>query len=151
MSLPLRTTFVLLAAIPGVGLLGASTALGGEGRATVSLTADGVAVAGEYPTQLCGGPYMLGEGMSYQVKAGDWRITVASQTRVSGDVALNEPDGSIQVVATANGPGRQFVRGPKDGGALTVSEDFKRAEAKLELRNVVGPQRAKLAVTFECP
>jgi hypothetical protein len=121
-----------------------------EGSATVSLTADGVAVSGEYPTILCGGPFMLGEGMAYQVQAGDWRITVASETRVSGTVPLEQADGTIQVVATANGPGRQFVRKPKGGGSLTVSEDFKRAEAKLDLRNVVGPEKAQLAVTFEC-
>jgi hypothetical protein len=120
------------------------------GTATVSLTGEGLSVSGQYPTTLCGGPYLLGEGMAYQVRAGDWQITVASETRAGGEVALNLPDGSVQVVATANGPGRQFVRKPKDGGSLVVAEDFQKAEAKLELGSVVGPERARLTVTFEC-
>jgi hypothetical protein len=122
----------------------------GAGRAVVSLSGDGVSVSGEYPATLCGGPYLMGEGMAYRVKAGDWQITVASESRLSGNVELNQPDGSVQVVVTANGPGRQFVRKPSDGGTLVVAPDFRRAEAKVDLRNVVGPERAKLAVTFEC-
>ena len=48
---------------------------------SVSLTGEGVSVIGEGPIQFCGGPFMVGEGMAYQVKAGDWRITVASEIR----------------------------------------------------------------------
>ena len=121
-----------------------------KGKAVVSLTGEGVSVTGEYPARLCGDPYMMGDGMAYQVETGDWQITIASESRVSGDVQLNHGDGAVQVVASANGPNRQFVRKPADGGSLAVAEDFKRAEAKLDLRNVVGPEKAKLSVTFEC-
>jgi hypothetical protein len=120
------------------------------GTARVSLTAPGLTVGGEYPAILCGGPYMLGEGMAYQTKAGDWQITVASEDRVSGDVPLNESDNQVRVVVTANGPGRQFVRGPRNGGSLVVGDDFMKAEANLQLRQVVGRDTARLIATFEC-
>jgi hypothetical protein len=120
------------------------------GTATVTLKGDGVDVTGEFPTQLCGDAYLLGEGMSYQVQAGEWRITVASETRSNGDVPLNTSDGSVNVVVTANGPGRQFVRSPRGGGSLKVSGDYLRAEADLELRAIVSPQTARLTATFVC-
>ncbi|MGH7717732.1 MAG: hypothetical protein ACREON_02655 [Gemmatimonadaceae bacterium] len=116
----------------------------------VSLKGEGIAVEGEYPAQLCGGPYLVGEGMAYQTRAGDWRITVASEERLAGNVALNEEDGSVRVVVTANGPGKQLVRGPSNGGSLVVSDNFRRAEAKLELRAVVGRETANLVAIFNC-
>jgi hypothetical protein len=88
--------------------------------------------------------------MAYQTQAGDWQITVASEQRVSGNVGLNDADGSVRVVATANGPGKQFVRGPRNTGSLVVSADFKKAEADLELRPVVGRGTTHLLVVFEC-
>jgi hypothetical protein len=99
---------------------------------------------------LCGGPYIMGEGVSYQTQADEWRITIASEQREAGEVALNTADGSVNVVVTANGPGLQFVRGPRNGGSLMITEDFRRAEADLELRSVVGGQTARLAATFTC-
>ena len=121
-----------------------------SGKATVSLKGAKVDVAGEFPTMLCGGPYLLGKGWSYQVQAGQWRITVASETRESGKVALNKTPQKINVVATANGPGVQYVRGPRNAGSVTISSDFKRAEAQLDLRQIVGTETAKLVVTFVC-
>ncbi len=120
------------------------------GTAKISLTADGVAVAGEYPTTLCGGPYMLGKGMSFQIRAGEWQITVASEARTSGKVPLNAPNGDVNVVVTVNGPGKRFVRGPRNAGSLEVSNDFRKAEATVDLRNVVGKDTAKLVATFTC-
>ena len=125
-------------------------AAAGAGTAQVTLTGDGVSVSGEYPAILCGGPYIMGEGVSYQAQAEEWRITIASEQREAGDVALNTADGSVNVVVTANGPGLQYVRGPRNGGSLTIAEDFRRAEADLELRSVVGGQTARLAATFVC-
>lgn len=121
-----------------------------RGMAVVSLIGKGVSVTGEYPAKTCGGAYMLGAGMAYQVKAGDWQITVASETRETGRISLNESDGSVRVIATANGPGRQFVRKPRLGGSFVVSDDYKQAEAKLDLRNVAGHERAELEVSFRC-
>ncbi|HEX3157665.1 MAG TPA: hypothetical protein VHQ45_04065 [Gemmatimonadaceae bacterium] len=120
------------------------------GTARVSLTGDGVSVAGEFPATACGGPYILGKGMSYQTQAGDWKITVASETRQSGDVPLNANASDVSVVATANGPGKQLVRGPRNGGSLRVTDDFKQAEADLELRSLMGRETARLVVTFHC-
>lgn len=122
----------------------------GAGSATVTLTGEGLSISGTYPAQLCGGPYILGEGVSYQTQAGDWRITVASETRASGTVPLNAPNGEVSVVVTANGPGRQFVRGPSNGGSLVIEEDFRHAVADLELRGLVGGGTARLAATFTC-
>jgi hypothetical protein len=93
---------------------------------------------------------MLGKGMSFQTRAGEWQITVATEARTSGTVPLNTPDGGINVIVTVNGPGKRFVRGPRNGGSLEVSSDFRKAEAALDLRNVVGTDRAKLVATFTC-
>ena len=120
------------------------------GTARVSLTGDGVSVAGEFPATLCGGPYVVGQGMAYQTQAGDWKITVASEARQSGDVPLNASASDVSVVATANGPGKQLVRGPRNGGSLRVTDDFKQAEADLELRSLMGRETARLVVTFRC-
>lgn len=120
------------------------------GTATVSLTGADVNVTGDFPTTLCGGPFLLGKGMAWQTKAGDWQITVASENRTSGAVPLSQKDGSVNVVVTANGPGRSYVRRPTAKGSLTVSEDLKQAEGSLELRNVVGKETATLVVTFKC-
>jgi hypothetical protein len=125
-------------------------AAAGAGTAQISLTGEGVSLSGEYPAMLCGGPYIMGEGVSYQTQADEWRITIASEQREAGEVALNTADGSVNVVVTANGPGLQFVRGPRNGGSLVITEDFRRAEADLELRSVVGGQTARLAATFTC-
>jgi hypothetical protein len=162
-TLHLRAALVVGATVIGTALTVASsdvvragdrassTSIGHPpGKATVSLKGEGVDVTGEFATRLCGDAYMLGEGMSYQVRAGDWQITVASETRSSGDVPLNTSDGSVNIVVTANGPGRQFVRSPAGGGSLKVGEDYMRAEADLELRAIVGPQKARLQATFTC-
>ena len=120
------------------------------GTATVKLTGADVNVSGEFPTTLCGGAYMMGKGMSYQVTAGDYRITIASETRSSGDVPLNAANGRINVVATVNGKGKNLVRGPRDGGTLKVASDYKKAEASLQLRPILGKEPATLVVTFVC-
>jgi hypothetical protein len=120
------------------------------GTAKVSLSGADVNVTGDFPTTLCGGPFMLGKGMAWQTKAGDWQITVASENRTSGTVPLNEKDGSVNVVVAVNGPGRSYVRRPTAKGSLTVSDDFKKAEGTLELRNAVGKETATLVVTFTC-
>jgi hypothetical protein len=120
------------------------------GTAKLSLKGDGVSMSGEYPTTLCGSPYMLGKGMAYQVSAGDLRITIASESRASGAVPLNRKDGGINVVATVNGGGKNLVRGPRNAGTLVVSDDFTRAEATLELRSITGPATATLIATFVC-
>lgn len=67
-------------------------AAAGAGSAQISLTGDGVSVSGEYPAILCGGPYIMGEGVSYQTQAEEWRITIASEQREAGEVALNTSD-----------------------------------------------------------
>ena len=137
----------------GLVVLGAAAAAEAQrstaGRAKVALTGADIKVSGEYPTTLCGGPYMLGAGVSFQAKAGDWQITVASQNRTSGKVPLNNGN-RINVVVTANGPGKSLVRGPANGGSLTISPDFKTADADLELRNVIGKDTARLVATFTC-
>jgi hypothetical protein len=125
-------------------------AAAGAGTAQISLTGDGVSMSGEYPAILCGGPYFLGEGMSYQTQAEGWQITIASENREAGEVALNTPRGTVNVVVTVNGPGMQFVRGPRNGGSLVITDDFRRAEADLELRSLVGGQTGRLAATFTC-
>lgn len=146
--------------IGGAVLFAAATGLVGSGQlveaqrppagtATVKLTAEGVTVSGEYPTTLCGGPYMLGKGMAYQTKADDWRITVASESRTAGNVPLNTANG-INVVVTVTRPGKNYVRGPRNAGSLEVSSDFRKAEATFDLRNVVGKDTATLIVTFTC-
>jgi len=122
----------------------------GAGSAEISLIGEGVSVRGTFPAPLCGGPYMMGKGASYQTRANGWQITIASEERLTGTVPLNDSDGGVQVIATANGPGMQFVRGPKNGGTLTVSDDFRHAKADLELRSIVGGATARLVATFTC-
>lgn len=142
-------TFVLL-----VSVLVAAAPLVGQrstpGTVAVTLTGANADVKGDYPTILCGGPYMLGQGMSWQTKAGDWQITVASENRTSGKVPLNGKDNGANVIVTANGPGMRYVRTRSASGNLTVSEDFKKAEGSFSLRNVVGKESATLTVTFTC-
>jgi hypothetical protein len=128
----------------------AAAAPAAPGSADISLNGDGVAVSGTFPARLCGGPYLMGKGMSYQTRANDWQITIASEERLNGTVPLNQADGGIQVVATVNGPGMQFVRGPKNGGTLTVSDDFRHAQADLELRSIATGATAHLVATFTC-
>lgn len=127
-----------------------STARTNSGTAQVRLVGDGVDVTGEYPATGCGGPFMLGEGFAYQTQAGDWRILVASENRTSGSVPLDESADQVNVSAVANGPGVQFARGPGGAGSVTISEDFRRAEAKLDLRGVAVRGTARLEVTFTC-
>ena len=131
-------------------LAAAASAQSGGGTATVKLTGADLNVSGEYPTTLCGGAYMLGKGMSYQVKAGDYQITIASETRSSGEVALNAANGRINVVATVNGKGKNLVRGPRDSGTLKIASDYKKADATLQLRPILGTQPATLVATFVC-
>ncbi|HEX5831153.1 MAG TPA: hypothetical protein VFY16_09240 [Gemmatimonadaceae bacterium] len=120
------------------------------GTAHVSLTGAGVSVEGDYPATRCGGPYLLGKGMAYQTRAGDWQITVASENRQAGQVPLNSSEDQVNVVVTANGPGMQLVRGPRNGGSLRVSDDFRQAEADVELRQLIGRETSRLVVTFTC-
>ena len=120
------------------------------GTATVSLTGEGIAVSGDYPTLLCGGPYMLGKGVAYQAKAGEWKITVGVETRASGKIPLNTPDGGLNVIVTATAPGKNFGRGPRHAGTLDISSDFRKADGTFVLRNVAGAGTVKLAVTFTC-
>ena len=145
----IRARFLVSGLLLAAAVVSASAQRPAAGRAQISLLGMGVSLNGEYPTTLCGGPYMLGSGIAYQTKAGDWQITVASENRVSGTVRLNEPGGA-NVVATVNGPGKNFVRFPENGGSLTVSADFKKAEATLDLRSPVGKETAKLVATFTC-
>ena len=123
---------------------------GTEVSATIKFTGADLNISGTYPTTLCGGAYLPGKGMSYQVKAGDYQITIASETRSSGAVPLNTATGMVSVVATVNGKGKTLVRGPRNTGKLTVSPDFRKAEATLELRPVVGTGTVTLVATFNC-
>jgi hypothetical protein len=120
------------------------------GTATIKLTGPDLNISGEYPTTLCGSSYLLGKGMSYQVQAREYRITIASETRSSGAVPLNTPTGMVNVVVTVNGKGKNLIRGPKNSGKLTISEDYRKAEATLELRPVVGTGTSTLVATFNC-
>ena len=122
----------------------------GGGSADVSLNGAAVSLSGIFPARLCGGPYMMGEGVAYQTQAGDWQITVASERRQAGEVPLNTPEGDVNVIVTANGPGIQFVRGPRNGGSLVISDDYRNATADLQLRSVVGADTARLVATFTC-
>ncbi len=121
------------------------------GTAHVVLTGDGVAVEGDFPATICGSPYILGEGWSYQTQAGDWQVTIASENEAgAGDVPLNEPDGGVNVVVTANGPDRQFVRGPRNTGTVRLGDGRRTLEADLELRGLVTTGTAHLTATFTC-
>lgn len=123
---------------------------GGTGSAEVSLVGEGVSITGSFPATLCGGAFMMGEGVSYQTQADGWQITVASERREAGEVPLNTPAGDINVVVAVNGPDTQFVRGPGNGGTLTITDDFRNAVADLELRSLVGSGTAQLQVAFTC-
>lgn len=128
-----------------------SAALPSAGMATVDLVAEGVAVQGEYPATLCAGPYLMGEGLAYQTTADGWEITVAVEgERRAGTLVVAPGSAEVGVVATVNGPGRQFVRKRSLGGTLTISDDFRRASADLELGEVVGRETARLKVDFAC-
>ena len=144
----MRDRILLLAVF--IGLAAAASAQSGAGTATVKLTGADLNVSGEYPTTLCGGAYIMGKGMSYQATAGDYRITIASETRSSGEVALNGTDGRINVVATVSGKGKNLVRGPRNTGTLKVASDYKKAEATLQLRPIRGKETATLVATFNC-
>ena len=93
---------------------------------------------------------MLGRGMAYQVKAGECHVTIASETRSTGEAPLNLKDGSVNVMVTINGKGRSLVRQPANSGQLTISSDYKKAEASLEARRVLGRGTASLDATFLC-
>lgn len=122
-----------------------------QGSATVSLTGEGVDVAGEFAASQCAGMYILGKGVAYQTNADGWTITVATEERRAGDIALTRADGDNQVIATASGPGGQhFVRKPALGGTFRISDDFSQADADLELGNLMGRETVRLQVTFEC-
>lgn len=88
--------------------------------------------------------------MAYQVKAGDYQITIASEARESGSVALNQKNGRVNIGVTVNGAGKNFVRGPKNSGTFVVSSDFRKAEANLELQRLLGKDGAKLVAAFLC-
>jgi hypothetical protein len=120
------------------------------GTATIKITGFDFSVAGEYPATLCGSDFALGKGMVYQAQAGEYRITIASDARASGVVPLNLKDGNVNVTAVVNGKGKNLVRHPRNGGKMTVSSDYRKAEATLELRPVVGQGTASLSATFVC-
>lgn len=121
-----------------------------QGTATIKLTGPDLNVTGEFPTTLCGSAYIKGQGMAYQVRAGDYQITIASETRSSGAVPLNQSNGRVNVVATVNGKGKNLVRGPRNAGTLTVSADYRKAETTLELRPILGKETVTLTATFVC-
>ena len=88
MTLRLRTTIAALAATTIVGPA-VDAQRSSPGRAKVALSGIDAPVDGEFATTICGGPYMLGKGMAYQTKAGDWQITVAAENRSAGKVPLS--------------------------------------------------------------
>jgi hypothetical protein len=122
----------------------------GTGTAQVKLSGGGADIDGSFPTTICGGTFGVDAGVAYQVQAGEWKITVGSGERVSGEVPLNDASGDVNVAVTANGPGVQLVRGPRNGGSLRISEDFDRADADLELRPLLGGETVRLVATFTC-
>jgi hypothetical protein len=119
------------------------------GTAHVTLTAEGVALDGEYPAVLCGGPYIMGEGVSYQTRADGWQITLASEARTAGTFALRDDATNYGLIV--NGPGIQYLARAGGGQVLTVSGDFRTAEVTdAEVRHVVGTQTARVSVRFDC-
>ena len=126
------------------------TQAGSSGTAQIKITGFDFSVAGEYPVTLCGSDFALGKGMVYQAQAGEYQITIASEARASGVVPLNLKDGNVNVTAVVNGKGKNLVRHPRNGGKMTVSSDYKKAEATLDLRPVVGQGTATLNATFIC-
>ena len=137
------TSFVYLLAI-------IAAAQSSSGTATIKITGFDFTVAGEYPATLCGSDFAVGKGMVYQARAGEYQITIASEERASGVVPLNLKNGNVNVTAVVNGKGKNLARHPRNGGKLTVSSDYKKAEATLELRPVVGQGTATLNATFIC-
>lgn len=127
-----------------------STAQSSSGTATIKITGFDFSVAGEYPATLCGSDFAGGKGMVYQTRAGEYQITIASEERASGAVALNLKNGNVNVTVAVTGKGKNLVRHPRNGGKMTVSSDYKKAEATLELRPVVGQGTATLNATFVC-
>lgn len=127
-----------------------STSQSSSGTATIKISGLEFVVSGEYPTTLCGSDFVPGRGMVYQAKAGEYQVTIAAEERSSGVVPLNSKDGKVNVTVAINGKGRSFVRHPANGGKLTVSPDYKKAEASLEVRPVVGRGTANLNATFIC-
>jgi hypothetical protein len=63
---------------------------------------------------------------------------------------MNTPEGGVHVTVVVNGPGKHFVRGPRNPGTFDVADDFRKAEGTFTLRNAVGRDTAKLTVTFTC-
>ena len=122
----------------------------GAGTAHVSLVGKDISVEGDFPTMTCGGPYVLGKGMSYRTRAGDWQITVASEERQTGTVPLYASDGDANVVVNVNGPGKQFVAPRGSTASVRVADDFGQLAADLELSGVVSREQARLVVTFTC-
>ena len=121
------------------------------GTANIRIDGFEFTVAGAYPATICGGPFLFDKGMAYQVNAGEYQITIASENRATGNVPLNTKDGkNVNVSVTVNGKGKSLVRHASNGGRLIVSEDFKKAEATLELRPVVGRGNSSLRATFIC-
>jgi hypothetical protein len=137
------TSFILLFAI-------IAAAQSGSGTATIKITGFDFTVSGEYPASLCGSDFALGKGMVYQTRAGEYQITIASEARASGVVPLNLKNGNVNVTVAVTGKGKNLVRHPRNGGKMTVSSDYKKAEATLELRPVVGQGTATLNATFIC-
>lgn len=121
------------------------------GTAQITLEGEGVSISGAYPAKLCGTAYVMGEGFAYQTQADGWQITIASEDRTAGDVPLNASDDQVNVAVTVNGPNNShFVRGPRNGGSLRISDDFRHAEADLELRPLLTRGTARLTATFTC-
>ncbi len=119
------------------------------GVAHVTLAGEGIAVEGEFPATLCGGPYIMGEGVSYQTRADGWQMTLASESRTAGTFSLMDDGANYGLIV--NGPEVQFVSRAGGGQVLTVSDDFQTAEVTdAELRHVVGTQTARVSVRFDC-
>ena len=149
----MKIRLAALASFAVLTLPAAASAQINNSTGTASIKIDGFefTVAGEYPATICGGPFMLGQGMAYEAQAGEYQITIASEDRITGNVPLNTSDGkSVRVSATVNGKGKSLVRHPSNGGRLIVSDDYKKAEATLELRPVAGRRTSTLRATFIC-
>ncbi|MDH5824864.1 hypothetical protein QFW77_17995 [Luteimonas sp. RD2P54] len=128
----------------------APPAAAGAAVARIGFSADGVELAGEYAPTLCGGPYLMGEGVAWQATAEGWQVTVALEERRSGTIDVVPGADEVGVVATVNGPGRQYVRKRSLGGTLEIGEDFRSARADLELGDVAGTDVARLQAHFDC-
>ena len=137
--------------LPGLLVIDSSGFAQSAGTATIKVDGHEFTIAGDYPATICGGPFMLGQGMAYQAKAGEYQITIASESRSSGNVPLNTADGKdVNVTVTVNGKGKSLVRHPSNSGKLIVSNDYKKAEATLELRSEASRAKSTLKATFVC-